>query len=230
MPELILLRHGESIWNRDNRFTGWTDVDLSEKGIMEAHQAARLLKDHGQTFDLCMTSLQRRAIKTLWIVLEELDLMWVEIERTWRLNERHYGALQGANKDDTRLEFGDEQVHLWRRSYSVRPPALREDDPRFPGLDAKYAQIPDGELPRTESLKDCVGRMLPYWKMRVEPALMAGRTPLVVAHGNSLRGLVMQIDGISEDEIPNMEIPTGQPLVYTFDDKLRTIGHRYVAE
>lgn len=228
MPELILLRHGESIWNRDNRFTGWTDVDLSEKGVLEASQAARLLRNHEQKFDLCLTSLQRRAIKTLWILLEELDLMWIEIERSWRLNERHYGALQGANKDELRAEVGEEQVYLWRRSFSVRPPALGEDDPRFPGHDPRYAQIPDRELPRTESLSDCIGRILPFWKMRIEPAMMAGRTPLIVAHGNSLRGLVMQIDGISEYEISKLEIPTGRPLVYSFDEKLRTLGHRYI--
>lgn len=228
MPRLILLRHGESVWNRDNRFTGWTDVGLSETGVAEAREAARLLKAHDLHFDLCLTSVQKRAIRTLWIVLEELDLMWLDTERHWRLNERHYGALQGENKDDKREEVGEEQVHRWRRSFSTRPPPLDEEDQRFPGHDPRYSALPDKELPRTESLEDCIARMLPYWQIRIEPALMAGRVPLVVAHGNSMRGIVKHLDDISDDEIPGVEIPTGKPLVYEFDEKLRTLGSRYV--
>lgn len=230
MPQLILLRHGESVWNRDNRFTGWTDVDLSENGVAEAREAAGMLRTHDVHFDLCLTSVQKRAIRTLWIVLEELDLMWLETERHWRLNERHYGALQGENKDAMREKVGEAQVHRWRRSYSTRPPLLDDDDPRFPGNDPQYALLPDNELPRTESLQDCIARMLPYWKVRIEPALMAGRTPLVVAHGNSMRGIVKHLDGIADDDIPEVEIPTGKPLVYEFDEKLRKRGCRYLED
>ncbi len=228
MPQLILLRHGESVWNRDNRFTGWTDVDLSDTGVAEARDAARRLRAHDVSFDLCLTSVQKRAIRTLWIVLEELDLMWLETERHWRLNERHYGALQGENKDAKREEVGEEQVHLWRRSFSTRPPALDDDDQRFPGHDPRYSELPDKELPRTESLEDCIARMIPYWQVRIEPALMAGRVPLVVAHGNSMRGIVKHLDDITDDDIPGVEIPTGRPLLYEFDEKLRTRGGEYL--
>jgi len=230
MPRLVLLRHGESLWNRDNRFTGWTDVDLSAGGVGEARQAAKLIARAGIEFDLCLTSIQKRAIRTLWIVLDELDLMYMHVERHWRLNERHYGALQGQNKDEKRSEVGEEQVHEWRRSFATRPPALDEKDARFPGHDRRYAGLPDAELPRTESLKDCIARMLPYWQMRIEPALMAGHTPFVVAHGNSMRGIVKHLDGIPDDEIPGLEIPTGVPLVYEFDDALRPTGSRYLDE
>ncbi len=230
MSRLILLRHGESVWNRDNLFTGWTDVDLSESGADEARQAARLIERHGLSFDHCFTSVQRRAIRTLWIVLDELDLLWLPVERHWRLNERHYGALQGQNKDEKRREVGEAQVHRWRRSFATRPPALTEDDKRFPGRDRRYAAIPDAEIPRTESLKDCVARALSYWRVGVEPALMAGRTPLVVAHGNSMRGIVKHLDRISDDDIPDLEIPTGVPLVYEFDGQLRPTGSRYLDE
>jgi len=228
MPRLVLLRHGESLWNRDNRFTGWTDVDLSAGGIEEAREAAKLIARDGIEFDLCLTSVQKRAIRTLWIVLDELDLMYMPVERHWRLNERHYGALQGENKDEKRREVGEEQVHEWRRSFATRPPALDEEDARFPGHERRYAGLPDAELPRAESLQDCIARMLPYWRMRIEPALMAGRTPLVVAHGNSMRGIVKHLDGIPDDEIPGLEIPTGVPLLYEFDDALRPTGSRYL--
>jgi len=228
MPRLVLLRHGESLWNRDNRFTGWTDIDLSDGGVEEARRAARLMDRDGIVFDLCLTSVQKRAIRTLWIVLDELDLMYMHVERHWRLNERHYGALQGQNKDEKRREVGEAQVHEWRRSFDTRPPALDERDARFPGHERKYASLPDIDLPRTESLKDCILRMLPYWQMRIEPALMEGRTPLVAAHGNSMRGIVKHLDGIPDEEIPGLEIPTGVPLVYEFDDALRPTGSRYL--
>ncbi|MFW5654321.1 MAG: 2,3-diphosphoglycerate-dependent phosphoglycerate mutase, partial [Roseicyclus sp.] len=228
MPQLILLRHGESLWNRDNLFTGWTDVDLSDGGEKEAREAAKLIDRAGISFDLCLTSVQKRSIRTLWIVLDALDLMYLHTERHWRLNERHYGALQGQNKDEKRKEVGEEQVHEWRRSFATRPPALDETDERFPGHERKYEGIPDAELPRSESLEDCIARMLPYWRMRIEPALMAGRTPLVVAHGNSMRGIVKHLDGIPDDEITGLEIPTGVPLVYDFDAVLRPTGSRYL--
>jgi 2,3-bisphosphoglycerate-dependent phosphoglycerate mutase len=228
MPRLILIRHGESVWNRDNRFTGWTDVDLSDTGVEEARKAARLLADEGIAIDLCFTSVLVRAIRTLWIVLDGLDLMWLSVERHWRLNERHYGALQGDNKDEKRAEVGPEQVHQWRRGFAVRPPALDESDARFPGNEPRYAMIPDHQLPRTESLEDCIARTLPYWHVAIEPALMHARTPMVVAHGNSLRGIVKYIDNISDDEIPGLEIPTGVPLLYEFDDRLRPLSSRYL--
>lgn len=228
MPRLILIRHGESIWNRDNRFTGWTDVDLSDTGIEEARKAATLLRDEEIRIDLCFTSVLVRAVRTLWIVLDGLDLVWLPVERHWRLNERHYGALQGQHKDEKREEVGAEQVHAWRRGFAVRPPALTESDERFPGREPKYALVPDSQLPRTESLKDCIARMLPYWHVAIEPALMRGRTPMVVAHGNSLRGIVKYIDTISDDDIPGLEIPTGVPLLYEFDDALRPLSSRYL--
>ena len=230
MPQLVLLRHGESVWNRDNRFTGWTDVDLTETGEEEARQAARLLAEEDLRLDTCFTSVLVRAVRTLWIVLAELDLMWLPVDRHWRLNERHYGALQGQNKDEKRKEVGEDQVHRWRRSYSVRPPALDEADERFPGHERKYALLPDAQLPRTESLEDCIARMLPYWHMQIEPALMQGHTPLVVAHGNSMRGIVKHLDDISDEDIPGLEIPTGVPLLYSFDDALRPLESRYLGE
>ncbi len=228
MPTLILLRHGESVWNRDNLFTGWTDVDLSEHGMAEARQAARMLAASQIAFDCCFTSVLKRSIRTLWIVLDELDLMWMPVARSWRLNERHYGALQGENKDEKRNEVGEEQVHRWRRSYATRPPALEESDERYPGRERKYAQVPHAQIPRAESLEDTVARVLPYWYEHVEPALMRGRTPLVVAHGNSIRGIVKHLDGIPDDEIPGLEIPTGKPLVYEFDEGLRPRTGRYL--
>lgn len=229
MVQLILLRHGESVWNRDNRFTGWTDVDLSDAGVEEAHRAADLLKMRGIVPDWCCTSYLKRAVRTLWIVLDDLDRMWLPIHTSWRLNERHYGALQGLNKAETAERVGEEQVHAWRRSYDVRPPPLDEGDERFPGHDPRYAALSDDQLPRTESLKDTVARFLPYWDQALAPQLRSGRTVLVAAHGNSLRALVKSLDRIPDDEIPGVEIPTGVPLVYELDEALRPIGSRYLA-
>jgi len=230
MPQLILLRHGESVWNRDDRFTGWTDVDLSQTGVEEAHTAARMLALHGITPELCFTSLLKRAIRTLWIVLDDMDLMWLPVERSWRLNERHYGALQGLYKERMRQEVGRDLVHTWRRSYDVRPPALEPGDPRFPGHERRYADVPPGELPATESLKDTVARVLPYWHGTIAPRLSEGRVVLLSAHGNSLRALVKHLDGIADDEIPGLEIPTGVPLLYDLDDDLKPGGSRYLKD
>jgi 2,3-bisphosphoglycerate-dependent phosphoglycerate mutase len=230
MPRLILLRHGQSVWNRDAIFTGWTDVKLCDNGIAEAKKAAGLLKAHGVTFDHCFTSYLKRSIQTLSIVLDDLDLDWLPVHHAWRLNERHYGALQGLDKEKVRQEVGDEQLHIWRRSYTARPPALEETDPRFPGNNPKYEGVPRRHLPLTESLKDCVARVLPYWQERVEPLLMDGHTPLLSAHGNSLRGLVKYLDGISDEDIPNLEIPTGKPLVYELDQGLRPIHSFYLED
>lgn len=228
MPRLILLRHGQSLWNRDRRFTGWTDVDLTEQGVAEARQAARLMAANGVAVDHCFTSVLKRAVRTLWIVLEEMDCMWLPVSRSWRLNERHYGALQGRDKLRTAEEMGEEQVHLWRRSFHTRPPALDESDERFPGHERRYARVPHAQLPHGESLADTIARVLPYWHERIEPVLIEGRTPLVVAHHNSLRGLVKYIDGIPDEDIPDVVIPTGRPLVYEFDDKLRPLGSRFL--
>ncbi len=230
MPSLVLLRHGESDWNRENRFTGWTDVDLSAAGIAEAHEAGRLLRDAGFDFDLAFTSVLRRAIRTLWICLDELDRMWIPVVHSWRLNERHYGALQGLNKAETAAEYGDEQVHLWRRSYDVPPPALPPGDEREPANDPRYAGLGPGELPRSESLKDTVARFLPAWHELIVPEVRAGRRVLIAAHGNSLRALVKYLDGISDEDIPGLNIPTGVPLVYELDDELRPISHRYLGD
>jgi len=230
MPRLILLRHGQSVWNRDAVFTGWTDVDLCENGVKEAKHAAALLKDHGIKFDQCYTSFLKRSVHSLWIVLDALDLTWLPVRRSWRLNERHYGALQGRKRDEVMAEVGREQLQIWRRSYEVRPPALEETDPRFPGNQPKYARVPRRHLPLTESLKDTVSRVLPFWQERVEPLLMDGRTPLISAHGNSLRGLVKYLDGISDEDIPHLEVPTGKPLIYELDDGLRTIRSFYLED
>lgn len=230
MPRLILLRHGQSVWNRDAILTGWTDVDLCDNGIDEAKQAAALLKQHDVQFDQCFASFLQRSIHTLWIVLDALELTWLPVQRSWRLNERHYGALQGRKRDEVMAEVGREQLQIWRRSYSVRPPALTETDDRFPGNQPKYARVPRRHLPLTESLKDTVARVLPFWQERVEPLLMDGRTPLISAHGNSLRGLVKYLDGISDEDIPNLEIPTGKPLVYDLDGALRTIRSFYLED
>jgi len=230
MFTLILLRHGESDWNRENRFTGWTDVDLSTAGIAEAHEAARLLAADGFTLDVAYTSVLKRAIRTLWIVLDDLDLMWLPVRGSWRLNERHYGALQGLNKAETAREYGDEQVRIWRRSYDVPPPPLQPSDPRFPGRDRRYADLDDAELPRTESLKDTVARFLPYWHGEIAPEVRKGRRVLIAAHGNSLRALVKYLDGVSDEEIVGLNIPTGVPLVYELDEELRPLGHRYLGD
>jgi 2,3-bisphosphoglycerate-dependent phosphoglycerate mutase len=230
MPTLVLLRHGESTWNKENRFTGWTDVDLSDTGVAEAHEAGRLLRAEGFTFDVAYTSVLRRAIRTLWIALDELDQMWLPVAGSWRLNERHYGALQGLNKAETAAKFGDEQVKIWRRSYDIPPPPLADDDERFPGRDPRYAGLADAEIPRCESLKDTVARFLPFWESDIAPALRDGRRVLVAAHGNSLRALVKYLDDISDDEIVGLDIPTGAPLAYDLDDDLRPRSRRYLGD
>ncbi|MBD3366546.1 MAG: 2,3-diphosphoglycerate-dependent phosphoglycerate mutase [Candidatus Eisenbacteria bacterium] len=227
---LVLLRHGESEWNSTNRFTGWTDVDLTGRGVSEARTAGRLLREGGYTFDVAWTSVLTRAVRTLWIVLDELDLLWLPVHRDWRLNERHYGALQGLNKAETAAEHGEEQVHVWRRSYDVPPPALERDDPRFPGSDRRYDGIDPEELPLTESLKDTVARFLPCWSGAIAPAILSGKRVLIVAHGNSLRALVKHLDDISDEDIPSLNIPTGIPLVYELDDRIGPHRHFYLGD
>lgn len=219
MKRLVLLRHGESVWNKENRFTGWTDVDLSEKGKLEAQEAGRLLKKEGYFFDQAYTSVLKRAIRTLWITLDEMDLMWIPVERSWRLNERHYGALQGLNKSETAAKFGENQVHIWRRSYDVPPPALEKTDTRFPGKEKRYASLSSKELPLTECLKDTAERFLPFWHETIVPALKKDKKILIVAHGNSLRALVQYLDKMDNQSIIDLNIPTGIPLVYELDDK-----------
>jgi len=228
MHQLVLLRHGESVWNRDNLFTGWTDVGLSEVGVGEAERAGRLLRDGGYLFNMCFTSLLRRGVRTLDIALDVMDQLWLPVAKSWRLNERHYGALQGLNKDEMREKVGQEQVHAWRRSYATRPPALDPDDPRFPGRDRRYAGLSDAELPRCESLKNTVDRTLPYWDEAIAPAIRQGSRVLISAHGNSLRGLVKFLDEIADDEIPGLEIPTGEPLIYELDNALKPERHFYL--
>jgi 2,3-bisphosphoglycerate-dependent phosphoglycerate mutase len=228
MKRLVVIRHGESIWNRENRFTGWIDVGLSEKGAGEAVSAARLLKESGYTFDIAFTSVLKRAIKTLWIILEEMDLMWIPVQQSWRLNERHYGALQGLDKTETVQRHGETQVKIWRRSYDVRPPALTPDDARFPGRDPRYAHLRPDELPVTESLKDTIARFLPYWDQTIAPAIRDGRRVLIAAHGNSLRALVKHLGRVSDDDIVELNIPTGIPLVYELNDDLTPLRHFYL--
>jgi 2,3-bisphosphoglycerate-dependent phosphoglycerate mutase len=230
MRTLVLLRHGESVWNRENRFTGWTDVDLSEKGIGEAQEAGRQLKAGGYVFDVAYTSVLKRAIKTLWLALEELDLMWIPVHNHWRLNERHYGALQGFNKAEQAALHGEQQVQLWRRSYAIPPPALAPDDPRHPGRDPRYKGLSPGELPLTECLKDTVERFLPYWHSAIAPDVKAGRRVLIAAHGNSLRALVKYLDNVSDEKIVGLNIPTGVPLVYELDDELRPLRSFYLGD
>ncbi len=230
MPKLILLRHGQSVWNLDNRFTGWTDVDLSELGIAEARTAGRQLAEANLNITQAFTSVLKRAIRTLWIVLEELDLMWIPVARSWRLNERHYGALQGLNKAETAAKYGAEQVHQWRRSYGVAPPALEPDDPRHPRFDGQYPGLDPSELPATESLADTYGRVMPYWTQAIVPRLEEGEDVLVSAHGNSLRALVKHLDGMSDEDIRDLNIPTGIPLVYELDGKLQVLGSRYLGD
>lgn len=230
MHKLVLLRHGESIWNKENRFTGWTDVDLSEKGMVEAHEAGRLLRQENVTFDIAYTSVLKRAIRTLWITLDELDQMWLPIENSWRLNERHYGALQGLNKAETAKEYGEKQVHAWRRSYTTPPPALKKEDPRYPGHDLRYAGVDDADLPTTESLQNTVQRFLPYWESTIAPAIRSGKRVILVAHGNSLRALVKYMDGISDDDIVGLNIPTGIPLVYELDEDLAPLTSYYLGD
>jgi 2,3-bisphosphoglycerate-dependent phosphoglycerate mutase len=230
MLKLVLLRHGQSTWNRENRFTGWTDVGLSELGVAEAEEAARLLLRHGLVFDLCFTSYLKRAIKTLWIVLEGMDLMWLPVHNHWRLNERHYGALQGLNKEETAQQAGPEQVHLWRRSFDVPPPALDSNDERHPRFDPRYIDLSPEELPATESLRATIARVLPYWQSAIVPELKQGKRVLIAAHGNSLRGLVKHLDQIADEDIPGVEIPTGKPLVYELDGELQVVERYYLEE
>lgn len=230
MRKVVLLRHGESAWNKENRFTGWTDVDLSEKGIKEACDAGEILKKGGYTFDVAFNSVLKRAVRTLWTVLDKMDLMWIPVYRSWRLNERHYGALQGLNKAETAKKYGEEQVLIWRRSYDIRPPALEKSDRRYPGFDPRYKDLSKYELPLTECLKDTVKRFLPYWFDTIAPAVKSGKKVLISAHGNSLRALVKHLDGISDGEILKLNIPTGIPLVYELDDNLKPIKHYYLGD
>ena len=227
MHKLVLLRHGESDWNRENRFTGWTDVDLSPKGLEEARAAGRLLKSGGYRFDLAFTSVLKRAIRTLWIALDELDQMWVPVEKNWRLNERHYGALQGLNKAEMAAKFGEQQVLVWRRSYDIPPPALDLGDERYEAKDPRYLGI---EVPRTECLKDTVARVIPYWNAAIAPTVRAGRRVLITAHGNSLRALIKHLDNVSDEAIVKENVPTGVPLVYELDKDLKPIKHYYLGD
>jgi len=230
MHKVVLLRHGESDWNRENRFTGWTDVDLSDKGRLEAKTAGEVLKSEEYTFDRAYCSVLKRAIRTLWIVLDEMDLMWIPVELSWRLNERHYGGLQGLNKAEMAVRFGEEQVKKWRRSYDIPPPALERTDPRFPGTDPRYRSLSPSELPLTECLKDTVARFLPYWHGTIGPAIRSGRRVIVAAHGNSLRALVKYLDEVSDRDIVELNIPTGVPLVYELDADLRPLKHYYLGD
>jgi len=230
MSKIVLLRHGESVWNKENKFAGWTDVGLSEKGTEEAKESGRSLKKEGYVFDVAFTSVLSRAIKTLWLVLDELDLMWIPIHHNWRLNERHYGALQGLNKAETAEKYGMEQTQIWRRSYDTPPPALTRDDPRWPGNDPRYADLKPEEIPLTECLKDTVARFLPYWHQTIVPAIKSGKRVLIAAHGNSLRALIKYLDQISDEQIVSMNIPTGIPLVYELDEKLTPIRNFYLGD
>lgn len=228
MIKLVLLRHGESIWNKENLFTGWTDVDLTEKGKEEARTSGQLLRQEGFQFDLAYTSVLKRAIRTLWIVLDEMDLMWIPVHRSWRLNERHYGALQGLNKAETAEKYGDEQVLIWRRSYDIPPPPLEKTDERYPGHDPRYRDLDESELPQTECLKDTVERFLPYWHDVIAPTIRAGKRVIIAAHGNSLRALVKYLDNISDEDILKLNIPTGVPLIYELDENLQPLRHYYL--
>jgi 2,3-bisphosphoglycerate-dependent phosphoglycerate mutase len=230
MYKVVLVRHGESDWNKQNRFTGWTDVDLSEKGIAEAKEGGQVLQAQGYTFDIAFTSVLKRAIRTLWIVLDEMDLMWIPVQNSWRLNERHYGALQGLNKSETAAKFGEDQVKIWRRSYDIPPPPLEKDDPRYPGHEARYADLTEDELPLTECLKDTVARFLPYWYEVIAPTIRTGKKVIVAAHGNSLRALVKYLDKISDQEIVGLNIPTGMPLVYELDENLEPLKSYYLGD
>jgi 2,3-bisphosphoglycerate-dependent phosphoglycerate mutase len=230
MKKLVLLRHGESVWNKENRFTGWTDVDLSARGVEEAGQAGRLLRSAGLSFDVAYTSLLKRAIRTLYIAQREMDLLWIPVYKSWRLNERHYGALQGLNKAETAAKFGERQVLLWRRSYDLPPPALSDDDERYPGRDPRYADLAPGELPLAECLKDTVARFIPYWRSVIAPAVRDGKRVLIAAHGNSLRALIKYLDNVSDQEIIEVNVPTGLPLVYELDDDLKPIRSYYLGD
>jgi 2,3-bisphosphoglycerate-dependent phosphoglycerate mutase len=230
MYTLVLLRHGESQWNLENRFTGWVDVDLSPKGLEEAHAAGRTLKQHGFTFDVAYTSTLKRAIRTLWITLDEMDLMWLPVHHSWRINERHYGALQGLNKAEMAAKYGEQQVHIWRRSYDIQPPALEKTHPMFPGNDPRYRSMKPADLPLTECLKDTVARFLPHWHEVIAPSIKSGKRVVIAAHGNSLRALVKYLDNISDDAITGLNIPTGLPLVYELDANLKPISNRYLGD
>jgi 2,3-bisphosphoglycerate-dependent phosphoglycerate mutase len=230
VSKLVLVRHGESTWNKENRFTGWTDVDLSEKGRAEAQEAGAVLKEGGYTFDVAYTSVLKRAIRTLWIVLDQMDLMWIPVERSWRLNERHYGALQGLNKAETAEKFSEAQVKIWRRSYDIPPPPLTPVDERFPGRDPRYRDLGPEELPLTECLKDTVARFLPLWHGMIAPTIREGRKVLIAAHGNSLRALVKYLDNVSEKDIVELNIPTGMPLVYELDPELKPLKRYYLGD
>jgi 2,3-bisphosphoglycerate-dependent phosphoglycerate mutase len=230
MYKVVLLRHGQSTWNQENRFTGWKDVDLSDQGVAEASEAGRLLKEGGYVFDVAFTSVLKRAIKTLYRALDEMDLLWIPVTKHWRLNERHYGALQGLNKAETAEKHGEEQVKIWRRSYDIPPPPLTADDERHPGRDPRYAGLSAQELPLSESLKDTVARFLPYWHETIAPAVKSGKRVIVAAHGNSLRALVKYLDGVSDKDIIELNIPTGIPLVYELDEELRPLRHYYLGD
>ncbi len=230
MYTLVLIRHGESVWNKENRFTGWKDVPLSDRGHDEAERAGQLLLDEGFEFDVAYTSVLKRAIRTLWHVLEEMDLMWIPVIRNWKLNERHYGALQGLNKAETAAQHGDDQVLVWRRSYDIPPPALDKSDKRWPGHDRRYAGLDASDIPTTECLKDTVERVVPYWEQEIAPKIKAGQRVLIAAHGNSLRALVKHLDGIGDDEIVGVNIPTGMPLVYKLDANLKPISRQYLGD
>ncbi len=230
MQKLVLLRHGESEWNKENRFTGWTDVDLSEKGMDEAKKAGEILRAEGYVFDMAFTSYLKRAIRTLWITLDQMDLMWIPVRRSWRLNEKHYGALQGLNKKETAGTFGEEQVHMWRRKYDMRPPALEKDDERHPSHEPKYAGLDEKDVPSTECLKDTVERFMPYWHDTISKEILSGKHVLIAAHGNSLRAAVKYLDNISDEDIISLNIPTGIPLVYELDDNLKPLTHYYLGD
>ncbi|MHA1993073.1 MAG: 2,3-diphosphoglycerate-dependent phosphoglycerate mutase [Candidatus Hodarchaeales archaeon] len=230
MYKVVFLRHGESIWNKINKFTGWTDVDLSEKGINEATTSGQVLRDEGYSFDMAFTSVLKRSIRTLWLALDEMDLMWIPVHRSWKLNERHYGALQGLNKAETAAKHGDEQVLIWRRSYDIRPPGLKKTDDRYPGKDPKYKHLSQEELPTSECLKDTVARVLPYWHEQIVPTIKSGKRVLIAAHGNSLRALVKFLDDVPNEKILKLNIPTGIPLVYELDEKMDPIKHYYLGD
>lgn len=230
MHKIVLLRHGESLWNKENRFTGWYDVDLSEKGLEEAKRAGQALKNEGFVFDLAFCSVLKRALRTLWIVLDQMDLLWIPVERSWTLNERHYGALQGLNKAETSAKFGEDQVKIWRRSYDIPPPALAKTDERYPGKDPRYQHLKESEIPLTECLKDTVARFLPYWHGTIAPQVKAGRKIIIAAHGNTLRALVKYLDNVSDQDIVNLNIPTGIPLVYELNDNLVPVKNYYLGD
>jgi 2,3-bisphosphoglycerate-dependent phosphoglycerate mutase len=230
MYTVVLLRHGESTWNKENRFTGWTDVDLSEKGIAEAKAAGKVLKENGFIFDVAFTSVLKRAIRTLWLAMDEMDLMWIPIHNSWRLNERHYGALQGLNKAETAAKYGEAQVHVWRRSYDIQPPALEKSDPRYPGRDPRYKDLAEKDIPLTECLKDTVVRFLPYWHETIALTVQSGKRVIIAAHGNSLRALVKYLDNISDEDIVGMNIPTGMPLIYELDQNLKPLRNYYLGD